>query len=81
MSLRMAIRGTTSRGWLAEPVSSWHGITVINGRVTFIELSDNNLSGPLPSDLGVLTGLDWLDVTNNQLSGAIPADLAAPAQA
>jgi Leucine-rich repeat (LRR) protein len=35
-------------------------------------LSDNNLTGPIPPELGYLTILESLSLYGNQLNGAIP---------
>ncbi len=41
-----------------------------------IDLSNNNLEGPLPDVLMTLPRLRWLSVTDNNLEGALPLDLA-----
>ena len=64
------------RGWLVGPVSDWAGVSIDNGRVTYIRLSDNNLTGPLPAEIRLLTGLKWLNLNGNKISGEIPAELA-----
>jgi Leucine-rich repeat (LRR) protein len=62
--------------WLtANPVSTWFGIRVSNGRVTKIILNNNMLKGAIPSSVGNLTNLDKLVLSNNQLSGSIPSTL------
>ena len=63
--------------WLSDrPLDDWYGVTTnANGRVTRLELSNNNLSGVLPSELGNLPHLEWLNLNNNQLSGSIPSAL------
>ena len=38
-------------------------------------LSENQLSGKIPAELGNLTGLIWLYLQHNQLSGEIPSEL------
>ncbi len=56
-----------------EPLNTWSGVKVDgNGNVTELALPDNNLSGPLPAELGSLTSLTTLDLSDNQLSGTIP---------
>ncbi len=69
-------------GWdFSQPVdSSWHGVTVENGRVVRINLvgngySGNGLTGTLPAELGNLSKLYDLDLRGNDISGTIPAEL------
>ena len=66
---------TENANWLSEDVSSWHGVTVENGRVTFLQLPDNNLSGEVSETLLNLSALTHLDLSGNNLTG-IP-DLSA----
>ncbi|KAI9070582.1 hypothetical protein K1719_047455 [Acacia pycnantha] len=40
-----------------------------------IDLHNNNLSGPIPSNIGNTTGLLKLHLSSNQLSGAIPSSI------
>ncbi len=68
---------TNNTNWLSEDsLGTWHGITVdVDGRVTRIELANNQLSGTIPPELGQLDRLEWLDLHDNQLAGEIPSDL------
>ena len=68
---------TSSANWLTEaPVSQWHGVTVDgNNRVIELNLSSNQLNGPIPAELGNLANLQILWLQRNQLSGQIPAEL------
>lgn len=60
--------------WLTSaPVSSWYGIQVNYGSISFIQLNNNHLVGKIPSSIGNITGLNYLDLQQNQLSGTIPA--------
>ncbi len=63
--------------WLSSaPLQAWHGVwTNSDGRVTGIELKNNNLSGVLPSMLGDLRYLDGIEIRENKLRGVIPPGL------
>ena len=64
-----------------KPIKHWHGVTTNdNGRVTGLDLSDNNLTGAIPAQLGSLARLTTLDLSDNNLTGAIPAQLGNPAR-
>lgn len=66
-----------NRNWLSNaPLDSWHGVTTDrNDRVVELDLSENELNGTIPSELGSLIHLEDLNLSNNQLSGTIPLDL------
>ena len=67
---------TDSTNWLSgAPLGEWHGVTTDTGRVTELDLRQNNLSGAIPAALGDLIRLEWLNLRRNQLSGSIPAAL------
>ena len=68
---------TNNTNWLTDnDISTWYGVTVFNGQVTRLVLSENSLSGNLPSELGNLTNLEDLSLRgNHQLSGSIPTEL------
>lgn len=74
--------GWSSRGgWLASDTPcAWFGVSCAAGRVTALDLSDNQLSGNLPANLGDLASLERLSLANNQLSGPLPASLVALAE-
>ena len=60
------------------PLDQWHGVeTNENGRVTFLHLEENRLTGSIPPSLGNLTGLVRLSFWNNALSGPIPPSLGS----
>ena len=63
--------------WLSErPIDSWHGVTTdSSGRVTELALHDNDLSGSIPAEIGMLSRLEVLRLSGNELSGPIPAEL------
>ena len=44
-------------------------------RVTGLKLYNNNLTGPIPPELGKLGSLQWLNLSDNNLTGPIPPEL------
>ena len=60
----------------ADPCSPsvWEGATCIGGTITRLELSNNNLAGSLPTELGLLTGLTkFFDLSSNALTSTVPS--------
>ena len=58
------------------PLDEWHGVRADStGRVVELSLLDNNLSGPIPPELGNLANLEFLSLAFNDLSGPIPPEL------
>jgi len=51
-----------------------------NGRLTFLWLYDDSLSGKIPESIGDLTFLDTLNLSYNQLSGKIPESIGRLSQ-
>ncbi len=63
----------SSGNWLSEDsIATWYGITVSGERITEIKLSDNNLVGPIPPEIGNLSELIRLELGQNNLTGVIP---------
>lgn len=54
-----------------DSLAKWYGVTLSDGRVVELDLSDNGLTGFLPVELGYLSGLQVLDLKQNELSGSI----------
>ena len=72
--------------WLTnKPLEEWHGVYInqghggipldSEGRVTFLYLSNNGLTGTIPPELGNLSALRDLQLGNNGLTGPIPPEL------
>jgi len=58
-----------------ENLELWHGVGLdANGCVDYLGLSNNQLSGSIPSELGNLSNLIRLYLSSNQLSGIIPPE-------
>ena len=68
---------TNSRYWMGDaPLGAWHGVTTDDeGKVTALELNENNLRGTLPPELGQLSKLESLIFAANPLTGGIPPEL------
>ncbi len=68
---------TNNTNWLGDaPLHIWHGVTTnSSGQVTSLDLSENNLHGEIPPDIGQLDHLTRLDLERNQLAGPIPPEI------
>ena len=68
---------TNNDKWLSDqPLGEWYGVgTNLDGRVDFLQLSENGLRGELPAELAQLSDLEDLSAFGNGLSGDIPAEL------
>ncbi|MCS7018149.1 MAG: LamG-like jellyroll fold domain-containing protein [Cytophagales bacterium] len=73
----------TNRFDFPNPVATWYGIQTANGRVTRINLSNNNLKGEIPDifiemrGAGILDSLEYLNFSHNKISGRIPKSLSS----
>ncbi len=67
---------TWTNSWdLSTPVSTWHGVQTTNNRVSHLLLTNNNLVGSLPTELGDLDNLIHLFFNKNDLTGSIPSTI------
>ena len=71
---------TNNTNWCTNaPLSEWYGVHVNEVRdeneITYLGLSNNNLVGNLPEEIGYLIDLQILDLEENQLTGEIPASI------
>ncbi|KAK8481187.1 hypothetical protein V6N12_046271 [Hibiscus sabdariffa] len=62
----------------ATSVYNWVGVTCgsRHRRVTALNLTDMNLSGTVPPNMGNLSFLSWLDMTNNDFRGLLAVQLS-----
>ena len=82
-ALMALYRSASGSGWSRSdnwgtnaPLSAWWGVTVDDGgRVVRLDLSNNDLTGSIPPELGGLANLRWLALHENKLKGAIPREL------
>ena len=59
-----------------ESLDSWHGVsTNAQGRVTRLDLANNDIYGEIPLALSGLGSLEVLDLSGNRLEMAIPSEL------
>ena len=67
-----------NENWLSEaPLDQWSGVfTACDGSLTHLVLIQNQLAGPIPSELGSLSNLTVLSLIDNELTGPIPSELA-----
>ena len=67
----------SNTNWLSEePLGTWHGVTTNDmGRVTDLDLRDNQMSGVIPTELGQLKNLNRLILSYNYVTGPIPSNL------
>jgi Leucine-rich repeat (LRR) protein len=67
---------TENTNWLdySDPCA-WFGVTCSLGSVSTLALQGNNLTGPLPPEIGSLSNLRFLYLQDNNLTGPIPSEI------
>ncbi len=63
--------------WVTNTPSNWYGLTVSDGHIIRIKLSENQLTGTIPLEIGNLNALESLDFNHNVISGDIPEEIAS----
>ena len=68
---------TNNTNWLqtGQRVENWFGVQIDGDRVQKIDLTENNLSGTIPTEIGDLTALTDLLMGDNSLTGPIPSEI------
>ena len=67
---------TLGSKWLGDLTPcDWYGLSCESGHLKQMRLTQNNLVGTIPEELGNLQYLQELEIHNNQLSGNIPPEL------
>ena len=67
----------TKKWTLSAPMSQWQGVKVSSdGRITELNLPENNLSGAFPESFVSLTSLKSCDLHGNALTGVIPSGIS-----
>ena len=63
-----------SNNWLSDrPLEEWFGITTnVDGCVIGLALTNNKLTGSIPSAIGALNNLEILNLDSNLITGSIP---------
>ncbi|MFD2588402.1 leucine-rich repeat domain-containing protein [Croceitalea marina] len=74
LELRAKTKGNLwTNQWDTEaPISEWYGVTIKDGKVVGLDLSNNNLQGRIPITIGNLKNLERLDLSQNNITGRIP---------
>ncbi len=76
LSARDTLAGAASLNWnVNRPLSQWKGVIMSDSRVVQLSLTNNQLTGSIPAELGSLTNLQQLYLYKNQLTGSIPPEL------
>ena len=60
---------------LTQPMSTWQGVSIVDGCVTKLILSGRGLSGTLAPEIGDLQSLSHLNLDNNDIGGNIPVEM------
>ena len=79
LAARDTLAGSGTLNWSGSTaIAAWDDVTLSGSplRVTSLVLSDSQLTGTIPPELGNLNNLERLSLTRNQLTGDIPPELS-----
>ena len=79
LAARDTLAGSGTLNWSGSTaIAAWDDVTLSDSplRVTSLVLSDSQLTGTIPPELGNLNNLERLNLTRNQLTGDIPPELS-----
>ncbi|XP_057858657.2 probable LRR receptor-like serine/threonine-protein kinase At1g06840 isoform X2 [Cryptomeria japonica] len=63
--------------WIGNnPCQGWEGVNCSDNHVVDLNLSEKNLHGKLPAQIGLLSYLNSLNLTSNSIEGNIPTEIA-----
>lgn len=82
LALQALYNSTNGLGWANNDLwldhrnpCGWHGVNCSGGSVYTLDLSDNNLIGTIPPQIGDLKWIMSLKLQDNNLSGPVPVEL------
>ena len=61
---------------LSGNITGWSGLGELHN-LTMLDLSWNNLTGALPTEIGKINTLTTIDLSNNRLDGTLPTEIGA----
>ncbi len=66
-----------NENWCSDaPLDEWYGVSVNEfGRVTYLDLYGNNLSGTISESIGGLTYLTFIRLDSNNIGGSLPQSI------
>ncbi|MFK7954353.1 MAG: leucine-rich repeat domain-containing protein, partial [Ekhidna sp.] len=67
---------TDNTNWLSGTLDTWVGVTVIDGRVTNLNLQSNEIQGSIPSEIGDLDSLKTISMSSfSGFGGILPSEI------
>jgi Leucine-rich repeat (LRR) protein len=81
MASALQVASAGYSGWLCSSGSSiisscsWAGVTCTGSAITKINLAFFSVSGSIPSSVGYLTSLNYLNLCSNKLTNSIPSSI------